>query len=93
VLCQHSGTVAILHHIKIDSLKLLSNPSHNQRHNKIDLRLIQRPSHLDSIPLLNTPPATGNGNVPGSLYIQKIFNKKVYNILTDEFLILKLPFL
>jgi hypothetical protein len=40
------------------SLKLPLNPPHNQRHNKIELRIIQRPALLDSMPLLNAFPAT-----------------------------------
>jgi hypothetical protein len=31
-------------------IKLPLNPSHDQRHNKIDLHLIQRPALLNSMP-------------------------------------------
>jgi len=47
---------------------LLSNPSHNQRHNKIDLLNIQRPALLDSMPFLNTFTAAGSGCMLGKEY-------------------------
>jgi hypothetical protein len=41
------------------------NPTHNQRDNISDLRIIQRPALFDSMPLLNAPPATGGGGMLG----------------------------
>ena len=49
----------------IVSFNLAVDPPHNQRHNIINLRLTQRPALLDSMPFLNTLPATGGGGMLG----------------------------
>jgi len=44
---------AIVGRLPLFFINLPLNPSHNQRHNKIDLLNIQRPAFLVSMPFLN----------------------------------------
>ena len=54
-LCKKNGTYC-------SQLVCLSlNPPHNQRHQKINFSLTQRPALLYSMPFWNTTPATGSG--------------------------------
>jgi len=54
--CLKSGGISL-------TLNLLHYSTQNQGHNIIDLRFIQRPALLDSMPPLNTSPATFGGGM------------------------------
>ena len=76
-----------------DLEKYLIQLSPNQRHNVIDLHLIQFPALLNLMPLLNAFPATGSGCMLVFPKFRKLYGKTVYNSLTERLPILIIPFL
>ena len=74
-------------------IKLSPNSYPNQSHNIIHFRIIQRPALLDSRPLLNAFPATGSDCMLIFPKFRELYEKTVYDSLTERLPILIIPIL